>query len=164
MWFSGANAEGPWTVCDKVPDEVQKIPPSSPVYNVKYVYVYESTPEYIYMGYTPGYMGCFVYGPTVIYGTGFCYNPWYGPYYYPRPVTWGFSVHYNPWTGWSMGIGFSVGWFHAGFVGYHGGGWFGPAMYRPPVVINRRPVYVNNNINVNVNRTNNINVNNRKNL
>jgi hypothetical protein len=100
---------------------------------VKYVQVYESSPQVVYVGYTPGYMGCYVYGPTVIYGTGYYYNPWYGAVYYPRPCTYGFSMHYNPWTGWSMGVHYSSGYFHMSVYGggYHGGYW-GPPMYHPP--------------------------------
>ena len=104
VWFTGKSPTGPWTVSAEVPKDVQKIPPSSPVYNVKYVYIYESTPEVVYVGYTPGYVGCYTYGPTVVYGTGYYYNPWYGPYYYPRPVTYGMSMYYNPYMGWSTGV------------------------------------------------------------
>lgn len=132
VWYESGVATGPWKVCVEVPKEVQDIPPSSPSYNVKYVYVYQSTPEVVYVGYTPGYMGCYVYGPTVIYGTGYYYTPWYGAVYYPRPCTYGFSMHYNPWTGWNMGFHYSSGWFHMSIYGggYHGGYW-GPPMYRP---------------------------------
>jgi hypothetical protein len=133
IWFESISPKGPWTVSVTRPPDVNKIPPSIPVYNVKYVYVYETTPQYVYVGYTPGYMGCYVYGPTVIYGTGFYYNPWYGPYYYPRPVTYGFSMRYNPYYGWSVGFHYSAGWFNYNVYrgGYHGGYW-GPPMYRPP--------------------------------
>lgn len=132
VWYESAQAAGPWKVCVEVPKEVQDIPPSSPNYNVKYVYVYESTPEVVYVGYTPGYTGSYVYGPTVVYGTGYYYAPWYGAYYYPHPATWGFSMHYNPWTGWGMGVTYSNGWFSmsVGFGGY--GGYWGPPMYHPP--------------------------------
>ena len=133
IWFDGASANGPWTVATEAPDEVQDIPPTSPVYNVKYVDVYETTPDVVYVGYTPGYTGSYIYGPTVIYGTGFHYLPWYGAYYYPRPVTYGFGMHYNPWTGWSMGFSMSFGWFNYGYGGYpHYGGWWGPPRYCPP--------------------------------
>ncbi|MCB0794364.1 MAG: hypothetical protein KDB88_06475 [Flavobacteriales bacterium] len=139
IWFDGPSPQGPWTVSTETPDGLENIPPESPVYNVKYVEVYESTPEVVYVGYTPGYTGSYVYGPTVIYGTGYYYSPWYGTYYYPRPVTYGFSMHYNPWTGWSMGFSMSVGWFTFGVGGYpHYGGWWGPPMYRPPYY---RPPY-----------------------
>lgn len=132
IWFESPTAKGVWVVTDQRPAAVEKIEPSSPVYNIKYVYIYESTPEVVYVGYTPGYYGCYVYGPTIIYGTGYWYRPWYHSHYYPRPVTWGFSMHYSPWYGWGMSYGFAYGpvHFHYG-GGYHGGYW-GPPMYYPP--------------------------------
>lgn len=166
VWFVSSSAKGPWKVSDERPKEVDKIPASSPAYNVKYVYVYQSTPEVVYVGYTPGYMGCYVYGPTVVYGTGYYYSPWYGPYYYPRPATFGFSMHYNPWTGWSMGFHYSMGWFS--FSVWGGGGWWGPPVYRPPYrppyhggIYGGRPVQINHYTNINVDRSNNI-YNNRR--
>jgi hypothetical protein len=140
IWYEAISPKGPWTVSVTRPTEVSKIPATVPVYNVKYVYVYEVTPQYVYVGYTPGYMGCYVYGGTVFYGTGYYYNPWYGPYYYPRPVTYGFSMRYNPYYGWSVGFHYSAGWFSYSVYrsGYHGGYW-GPPMYRPPYY--HRPGY-----------------------
>ena len=142
IWFTASNANGPWQVANERPKDVENIPASSSAYNTKYVYVYDSTPDVVYVGYTAGYMGGYVYGPTIVYGTGFYYTPWYGSVYYPRPVTWGFGFGYNPWTGWSMGVGFNVGFMHVGIGfggGYgYGGGWFGPPMYRPPY---RAPYY-----------------------
>lgn len=136
VWFVSNSPTGPWTVSTDRPDEVESIPPSSPVYNVKYVYVYDSTPDYVYMGYTPGYLNNYVYEATVVYGTGYAYTPWWGTYYYPRPYTWGFGVSYNPWWGWGLGFGYSYGWFNVGFGfnlwGGWCGGWWGPAIYRPP--------------------------------
>lgn len=128
IWFVGPAPKGPWEVATSVPGEVQQIPPESPVYNVKYVYIYETTPEVVYVGYTPGYTGSYVYYGTVVYGTGYWYRPWYGAYYYPRPVTWGFSVHYNPWTGWGFSYGMSWGWMSVGWgTAWHG--WWGPCGY-----------------------------------
>ena len=60
VWFSSNEATGPWEVCVEIPEEVQDIPPESPVYNVKYVYVYDYTPTVVYVGYTPGYYGSYV--------------------------------------------------------------------------------------------------------
>ncbi len=135
VWFEAGAPSGPWAVSTERPDEVELIPPSYPVYNVKYVYVYDYTPGYVYMGYTPGYLNTFVYGPTVVYGTGWYYRPWYGAYYFPRPYTWGFNMHYNPWYGWSIGFNFSAGWFNYGWGyspwNYWYGGWWGPSVYRP---------------------------------
>jgi len=144
VWFQAPSPSGPWTVCTQRPDEVDRIPPNSPLYNIKYVYVYDVTPQYVYMGYTPGYLNTFIYGPTVVYGTGFYYNPWYNGFYYPRPWTWGFNMCYNPWAGWSMGYGYGFGWFHFGLGigrGWGGGGWWGPHIYRPPFVWNRYRTY-----------------------
>jgi hypothetical protein len=136
VWFEANSPDGPWYVATERPADIDIIPPSSPVYNLKYVYIYDVTPDYVYMGYTPGYLNTFVYGPTVVYGTGWYYRPWWGHYYYPRPYTWGFSFHYNPWYGWSMGFGYSFGWFNygwgAGCWGGWSGGWWGPRMYHPP--------------------------------
>jgi hypothetical protein len=139
VWFISDNAKGPWSVSDKRPEDVDKIPAESPAYNVKYVYIYESTPEVVYVGYTPGYTGCYVYGPTVVYGTGYYYQPWYGAYYYPAPVTYGLSMHYNPYSGWSMGFHVNYGMFHMSFYG--GGGWYGCGGYHPPYGYHRHGGY-----------------------
>ncbi len=164
VWFTADSPTGPWSVATQRPEDVEEIPADNPAYNVKYVYIYDVTPEYVWMGYTPGYMGCYIYGGTVVYGTGFYYAPWYGAYYYPRPVTWGFSMHYNPWYGWSMGIGINVGCFSFGFAFHPGGGWWGPPVYRPPYhypyahyygprpagpIAPRNNIIINNNIYVN---------------
>jgi hypothetical protein len=133
VWFEAASPTGPWAVCVEVPDVIYTIPPSCPVYNVIYVYVYDYSPEVVYVGYTPGYTCSYVYGGTVVYGTGYYYYPWYGAYYYPRPVTWGFRVHYNPYSGWgfSVGIGYGgpYGWMRVGW-GYPYHRYWGPAPYR----------------------------------
>ncbi|MCK5078794.1 MAG: sulfur globule family protein [Bacteroidales bacterium] len=120
VWFMSDQAAGPWIVCDARPDEVDDIPPESPVYNVKYAYIYDSTPEVVYVGYLPGYTYSYVYGGVVVYGTGYYYQPWYGYYYYPRPVTWGYGVHYSPYSGWGFSFGISIGW---GFHPYRRGYW-----------------------------------------
>ena len=135
VWFESRAAMGPWVVSVSRPDVVALIPPRYPVFHMKYVYIYDVTPDYVWMGYTPGYLNTFIYGPTIVYGTGYHYRPWYRHYYFPRPHTWGFSVRYNPWFGWGIGFGFSSGWFNDGY--YYGGnygysgGWWGPRNYRP---------------------------------
>jgi hypothetical protein len=136
VWFISDNPAGPWQASTEKPAGINQIPPSSPVYNAKYVDIYDVTPDYIYMGYTPGYLNSFCYGPTVVYGTGFYYAPWVGAYYYPRPWSWGFDMTYNPWYGWGFGFGYGFDWFNAGFgigIGFGGwaGGWWGPGFYYP---------------------------------
>ncbi len=142
VWFVSASPTGPWVVCDSVPPEIYSIPPQSPVYPVTYVEVYESTPETVYVGYTPGYVGCYPYCDTIVYGTGWYYPGWIGGVYWPRPPTWGFGVRYNPITGnWGFRVGYSGpnGWVAFGYRngifydgawaagGWHGswGGWWG---------------------------------------
>lgn len=136
IWFESYSAVGPWSVAVVRPSVVALIPPRYPVYNMKYVYIYDVTPDYVWMGYTPGYLNTFICGPTMVYGTGYYYRPWYGHYYFPRPYTWGFNIRYNPWFGWGFGFNYSAGWFHTsvGFGrpwGYGYGGWWGPRIYRP---------------------------------
>ncbi len=130
IWFIAGKPDGPWVVSDVRPDEVDQIPPESEAYNVKYVYVYESTPEVVYVGYLPGYTSSYVYGGCVVYGTGYWYRPWYHHYYYPRPVTWGFGVHWNPYTGWGFSFGISYGWVGWGFHPYSRAYW-GPRGFYP---------------------------------
>jgi hypothetical protein len=132
VWFVSDHATGPWQVCVSVPDNVQSIPPEYPVYNVKYVYVYDYTPEIVYVGYTPGYVYSYSYHGTVVYGTGYYYRPWHRTYYYPRPVTYGFGVHYNPYTGWGFSVGLSYGWIGYSYYRrpYYYSSWWGPAGYR----------------------------------
>jgi len=121
IWFVSDKSTGPWEVSVIRPDEVDDIPPEEPVYNVKYVYVYDYTPTVVYVGYLPGYTYSYVYGGVVVYGTGYYYYPWYGYYYYPRPVTYGYGVHYSPYTGWGFSVSIRVGWgYHPYSRGYWG--------------------------------------------
>ena len=143
VWYVSSFPNGPWEVSAYRPAQVASISPQSPVYNVKYVYIYDSTPDVVYVGYTPGYTGSYVYNSTIVYGTGWYYQPWVTPYYYyPRYSTWGFNVNYNPWSGWGFGLSWGWGPFYAGW--YSGGYWhqghhwynprysyWGPRGYRP---------------------------------
>lgn len=135
-WYVSAGATGPWTLADLVPEEIYSMPPSSPVYNCRFVYIFDSTEDEVDVGYYPGYSGSYVYETTVVYGTGWYYGPWYGRVYYGRPRTWGFHMQWNPWTGWSVGLGFHYGPFSFGFGGPWArpgccwGGWWGPAGFR----------------------------------
>ena len=138
VWFVSDNAQGPWMVSTVRPVDVDLIPPSCPVYNAKFVNIYDVQDDYVTTGYTPGYLNSYVYGPTVVYGTGFYYDPWYSGYYYPRPWSWGFNFGYTPYFGWGFGWGYNPGWFSYGFgfgygYGYRGCGWWGPSFYHPAV-------------------------------
>ena len=134
VWFTGQSPMGPWALADSIPEQqISQIPPSSPVYNVTYVHVYASTPEVVYVGYTPGYVGAYPYYGVPVYGTGWYYPPYVGTVYYPHPVTYGFHMTYNPWTGWGVGMTWSSGFFTFG-VSFGGGygGYYPPRGYYPP--------------------------------
>jgi hypothetical protein len=144
VWFISESPNGPWRVSETRPLGLDDIPPSCPVYDTRYVYIYEVTPMFIYMGYVPGYIGCHPYYGTVVYGTGYHYRPWRGHHYYPRPCTWGYHARYNPWLSrWSFGFSYSAGFLRVGYR-WHSGPpsphrhaqplWFGPGGYRRPVL------------------------------
>ncbi len=128
IWFISDKPKGPWKVSETRPVGIEDVPASSPAYNTKYVYIYDTTPETVLVGYTPGYTWVYPYYGCVVYGTGWYYPAWHGAYYYPRPVTYGFHVSYNPYTGWGFGMSWSVGFmtFSVGWGGYWGGGWYAP--------------------------------------
>ena len=130
VWFTAPQTTGPWAVATSVPEAIYTIPPSSPLYYVTYVRIYEATPNYVYVGYTPGYMGTVVspYG-TVVYGTGYVYSPWVGSVWYPAPYTYGLAVApvYNPYVGFTFG--FALGLATAAWYPYWGGAYYHPGYW-----------------------------------
>ncbi|NBP52331.1 MAG: hypothetical protein EBU70_14340, partial [Actinobacteria bacterium] len=72
-WFKGPAANGPWALCDSVPEAIYAIPPSCPVYNVTFVQVLDATPDTVTFGFTAGYMNSYENDGTVAYGTGYRY-------------------------------------------------------------------------------------------
>jgi hypothetical protein len=134
VWFKAPTPQGPWRVADALPTEIYTIPPSSPIYYVTYVKVYNSTPDVVYVGYTPGYYGTVVSASTntVVYGTGWYYAPYIGPtVWYGWPYTYGVGASFT-WsgaTGWSFGFGYGYAyypWYYPwwGPMGYYGYGWY----------------------------------------
>ena len=75
VWYDCDNPRGPWRICLKVPREIYTLPPSCPVYPVRFCYVYGHTDSAVYVGYLPGYVGCYAYDGVVVYGTGYHYAP-----------------------------------------------------------------------------------------
>ena len=129
IWFTAPALDGPWVVADNVPEVIYTIPTSSPLHYVTYVKVYGATPEAVYVGYTPGYMGTVITEDVVVYGTGYSYTPWVGSYWYGPPLTYGLgvSIGWTPWWGWGWGFGFGWGWgsYSAGWC-YPPTPWWGP--------------------------------------
>jgi len=131
VWFVASSPKGAWKIATAIPDVIYTIPPDSPMYHITFVKVYKVEPEVVYVGYTPGYTHTYIYGTTIVYGTGYWWPGWYGYYYYPRPATWGYHVRWNPYTGWRFGFSYAAGPFIFTFGrGWYRGGWWGPARYR----------------------------------
>ena len=137
VWFVGPGPGGPWAVATSVPEAIYAIPPTSSLHYVTYVKVYRSTPDLVYVGYTPGYYGTVVSSTTttVVYGTGFYYPPYVGNYWYGAPYTYGYGVAstWSSGTGWSItiGVGYTYGYPYYypawGPWAYYGACCWGPA-------------------------------------
>jgi hypothetical protein len=138
VWYLSDDAQGPWQICTAVPAEIYTIPPSCPLYPCRFVYCYGYTPDVVYCGYLPGYVGCYADDGVVVYGTGWYYHPWLRHHYYPRPWTFGFAPRYNWYSGhwgfdFAIGFGGGRGWIGArpGRFVRSGGNWFGFGGFRP---------------------------------
>lgn len=128
VWFESASLEGPWRVATSVPAAVYAIPPSSPLHYVTYVQIYGSTPEAVYEGYTPGYLGTvFSDDGVVVYGTGYDDEPWIGDAWIAAPETYGLGAApvYNPAVGYAYGFGLGLA-TAAMAEPYWGGAYYGP--------------------------------------
>ena len=123
VWYAAPAMSGPWAVASSVPASIYSIPPSSPIYYVTYVKIYDVTPSVVVVGYTPGYMGTVVTADgVVVYGTGYAYTPYITTsVWFPPPLTYGYAaaVTYTPWTGWAMGFGFGFAMGAAASSWYH---------------------------------------------
>jgi hypothetical protein len=123
IWFTAGSVNGPWSIATSVPAVIYTIPPSSALYYTTFVHVYGYTPEVVYVGYTPGYLGTVVEPDgVVVYGTGYEYTPWVGTVYYAAPDTYGVQAQpvYNPAT--DMAYGMALGLTTAALVDSWGGG------------------------------------------
>ena len=144
VWYIADDPYGPWRVSQTRPIGLDDLPPGCPVYHLRYVHVFDWTPDYVYVGYLPGYVGSYPCYGTVVYGTGYRYKSWRRRLYQPRPVTWGFAPRYNPWLGrWSFGYSYDTGFLRVGTrwraiastARHHGPApWFGPGGYRRPLL------------------------------
>ncbi len=74
IWFVSQSANGPWLSASTIPAVIYSIPPSSPLSWVTYAKIYAATPEYVTVGYTPGYLGEVITPDgVVVHGTGYAY-------------------------------------------------------------------------------------------
>ena len=124
MWFEASAPTGPWAVAATVPEVIYTIPPSSRLYYVTFVRVYDSTPDVVYVGYTPGYYGTYVApGGVVVYGTGYWYDPWIGNVWIGPPYTYGFGAGFVWGATPGFVLGFTSGLFFDPWWGPWGWGW-----------------------------------------
>ena len=100
VWFVASSPNGTWAVATEVPEVIYTIPPSSPLYYVTYVRIYDASDDEVETGYTPGYTGAYEDDGTVVYGTGYDYEPWVGDEYYGWGWSWGYGYVYSPWYQW----------------------------------------------------------------
>ncbi len=115
VWFQASSLDGPWSVASSVPAEIYSIPPSSPLYYVTFVVVFEADSDFVHVGYLPGYYGVYADGDTIVYGTGYVYTAWIGNHWYGPAVTYGLgsNLTFTPldrlggrlWFWWRAGVG-----------------------------------------------------------
>jgi len=128
IWFVATSPSGPWVVATSVPAVIYTIPVNSPLHYVTYAQIYGYTPDEVYVGYTPGYLGTEVCPDhVVVYGTGYYYPPYIGDYWVGEPCTYGFGAGFA--DNWDVGFGFGFGagvwlgtWCHP-WWGPYGWGW-----------------------------------------
>jgi hypothetical protein len=129
VWFYATSPGGPWVVATSVPASIYGIPATSPVHYVTYAYVYGSTAEVVYVGYTPGYLGTVVTPDgVVVYGTGYTYTPYIGAtVWYAPPVTYGVMAQpvYNPAVGMTYGFAMGVATASVAYAPYYHPAYYG---------------------------------------
>ena len=148
VWYKSSTPNGPWQIATLRPEGVENIPADNPLYNIKYVHIYKNTDRVVYTGYTSGYTGSYIYGPTVVFGTGFHYYGWYGHYYYHHPMTYGYGFIYDPFYGW---VPVYSPWYYSSFYwhwnwnwhwNWHWHHWYGhrPSHHQPPGLKPEHPI------------------------
>jgi len=124
-WYFSESPSGAWKVALEIPDEIYRIPPSDPAYNVTFVRL-DSEPsaarDDVTFSYTSGYTGSFSTSVSVVYGTGWYHpsdvyrDPVTGPVYWQNGRTYGYNTVYHP-----------IGAYYAHRAAYYGRpGAFGP--------------------------------------
>lgn len=140
IWFTATHTEGPWIVCDSVPQVIYTIPATHPTYNVTYVYVTNSTPSTVVVSSTAGYTGQYVAAGTVLFGAGVILgaaladdDDYWHCHYHAAHFSYGCGAVYHPHHG---------GFYAAGYRAYGpyggAGGW---AAYNPATGAYSRGAY-----------------------
>ncbi len=112
VWFVAGQPTGPWSIAKSVPAAIYMIPPTSPIFYATFVHIYGATPDVVFTGYTPGYLGA-MHAPTgtVVYGTGYEYTPWIGDLWFPAPPTYGVAAApvFSPRVGYTYAFATGLG-------------------------------------------------------
>jgi len=126
VWFYSIAPVGPWAVCTQIPAAISTIPSDHPKHNVTYVYIYDSTPDTVVVGYTSGYSGTYVAATGVVmFGLGYWighddpYHHYHHYHYHSHYYAYGSAYRYDYYYG---------GYYSsARYYGPHGGagGWAG---------------------------------------
>ncbi|MHC4847910.1 MAG: hypothetical protein ACYTEG_05575, partial [Planctomycetota bacterium] len=103
VWFIGTSPTGPWVLCEKVPDEIYKIPGDHCKHNCTYVQVYDTDEDEIVYGYTGGYYGLYYWRRRIWFGygawwgfrQGLRWNRWYHWRHRPVHYAYGMGARYN---------------------------------------------------------------------
>lgn len=109
VWFVASSATGPWVVSTGVPAVIYTIPSNHPKHNVTYVYIYDSTPDTVVVGYTSGYSGSYVAATGVVmFGLGWWigseiwddhYYHYHHYHYHPHYYSYGCAARYDYYYG-----------------------------------------------------------------
>jgi hypothetical protein len=142
IWFVATTPSGVWRVSTRRPLDLELIPPRHPAYRSRFVYIYRTTPDFVWDGYLPEYLddpsgGCGLaemadYDPA---DDAWCFDldfvfdwggGWYDGYYwqgrhhryYGSGGLGGKWAHWRHWRGWG------------GFK-WNGGTWANRGQWRP---------------------------------
>ena len=77
VWFVGKGSSGPWEVAESVPEQIYKIPVSSPSHHVTYVTIEEDNDDdWVVYAAAAGYTGMMVAWGCTVWGSGWYYPPY----------------------------------------------------------------------------------------
>jgi hypothetical protein len=99
-WYLSDDPAGPYYPAEYLPQEIYKIPASSPSYPVTDVKITQTSQQAITYSHTQAYSSnVYISYGVPVYGTGWYYPPYYGLYYHPYFMSYGYGSYYNPNTG-----------------------------------------------------------------
>lgn len=101
LWFRSTEPDGPWTLCEAIPDAIDAIPASSPLFPVTGVDIVASDDSTVTFACRPAYLGTCIEGGAVVFGSG-----WSAPGiatpdggWCAQPQTYGMPVAFDGETG-----------------------------------------------------------------